>query len=282
MSKNNPSLTLLPPTLLMVAHLMTVIALVSFGTRTGDYPLHTTGLMIYVVATALTMVGLTVQTRRTEPVRLPTALLLVSAPALVSLVFRAGLWMTPFLGGAPYAPYDPGDSDIVMLFGLFFATLFSVASILYSSVSYLVVACTVQIALYFGTHAFPHRLLYPSADFLGVRPSTFAALMGIYGVGAILLLLRVTLFGQRKPGLWIATTLTGLAGGWILYETLTWLPGNGAYLGYIAADTYVPAQAWDWTRPVAQCMVITAIVVAGLSDLLALLQSRIVNRQPFA
>jgi hypothetical protein len=225
------------------------------------------------------MIGLAMQARRAEPARPDlTALLLISTPALVSLVFRAGLWMTPWLGGAPYAPYDPGDADSVMFYSLSFAALFSVVSILYGSFSYLVVACAVQIALYFSTHALPHRLLYPSADLLGVWPSTFAALIGIYGVGAILLLLRVTLFGQRKPGLWMATTLTVLAGGWVLYGTLTWLPGNGAYLGYIAADTYVPAQGWDWTRPVAQYMAMIAMVAAGLSSPF-LFRNRIVNKQ---
>jgi len=266
-----PGIMLLPSGFLTITHLMTVTAILSFRARTGGYPLHTAGLILYGVATVLAVVGLAVQMCRIKSAHPETvALLLISAPALVSLVFRAGLWMTPFLGGAPYAPYDPGDSDIVLTFNLLFATLFSIVAIVYGSFVYLTAACVVQIALYFGTHALPHRMLYPYAHILGIRPSTFVLFVGVYVTGTVLLLMRIGLLEQRrKPGLWMAATLTGLVGAWVLCETLVSLPGNGAYLGYIATSAFVPEQAWDWTRPAAQGMAIMTMVAAALSSPIA-------------
>lgn len=266
-----PSLMLLPPGLLAAAHLMTFIAIFSFETRTGGYPLHPAGLILYGVVTVLTVIGLAVQACRAKSVSPDTAsLLLISAPALVSLVFRAGLWMTPFLGGAPYAPYDPGDSDIVLIFNLLFATLFSIVAVVYGSFIYLAVTCAVETALYLGTHAVPHRVLYPGAHILGVRPSTFISFFGIYAVGTVLLLMRIGLSKrQGKHGLWLAATLTGLAGAWVLYGTLVWLPRNGAYLGYVDASVYVPDGAWDWTRLTAQGMAVMAMAAAVLNGPLA-------------
>jgi len=257
---------MLPSGLLAAAHLMTVIAMLSFGARAGGYPLHQVGLIIYGVATALVVAGLAVLMSRIKFTSPETvALLLITAPALLSLVFRAGLWMTPFLGGAPYAPYDPGDSDIVLIFNLLFATLFSIVAIVHGSFIYLAVVCVVQIVLYLGAHAFPHRMLFPDAHILGVRPSTFISFVGVYAVGMVLLVMRIGLVGRhRKPGLWIAATLTGFAGAWALYKTLTWIPGNGAYLGYIDASMYVPEQAWDWTRPTAQGLAILAMIAAWI------------------
>jgi len=271
-SNRRPSLVLLPTALLTAAHLMTVVALLSFGTRAGGYPLHATGLIVYVVATALTIVGLAVRACQIEAMH-PTLLDLpvVSAPVLVGLLFWAGL-------GGSYGPYDPHDSDLVSFFSLSFAAIFSVVAVTYGSFSYLGIACIVQLALYFGTYALPDYLHYPSAGILGAWPWILGTLMGVYIAGVALLFLRTASIGRRKPGLWVAAMLTGLAGAWFLHRMLMWLPSNGAYLGYISAETFVPEQAWDWTRAAAQVMAIMAIVGAAFIGPLALLQDHIARK----
>lgn len=259
------NLGLLPPALNTSAHLAFVIALIAFGARVGGYPIHPLGLMIYYAVVALSLLALVIQFRYTPSNQSAFAsLLLVSPPALASLVLRAALWMTPWLGGAPYAPYDPGDSDIVMFFSLSFALIFSAIAIAYGSVGYLLVACVTQTALYLGTHAFPQWIRYPDANLWGVRPSILIGMVGIYAFSAALLFLRNWLFRSGKPNLWIASTIVNLAGAWVLYDTLEWLPNNGAYLGYISNTTFVPEQAWDWSRLMAQSLAAITMAIAIL------------------
>ncbi len=262
---HSPGLALLPPWILSAAHVMAVIAILSFGARTGGYPLHTLGLIFYWVTVALSTIGLVVQAHKARFASSEIAtLLLLSLPAFASLVFRAGLWMTPSLGGSLYAPYKPGELDAVVLFSAFFAIFFLTLSILYNSFSYLIVAGTVQIALYFCTYALPHHLRYPDA-FLGINPFAIGVLVGIYSLGAVLLFLKSSFFGRQKTPWWVAATLSAFTGAWILYKTLAWLPGNGAHLGYVDALLYVPELAWNWTRPAAQGMSIIAMAVAVLN-----------------
>ena len=274
MSRNDAHLSrllvLFGPGLLVTAHLVTIIALLSFGVRAGGYPLHPIGVLAYGIATALSLFGLMIQSRQAEPVY-PQSLFLVSMPALVSFLFWIGL-------GGTYAPYDPHDSDLVWFYYLLFSILFSSVAILYGSLIYWGIACITQVALYFCTYALPNYLSYPSAGLLEPQPSIFAALMGVYIAGALLLLLRSRMAGQQKPGLWLAAVLTSGIGGWFLHQMLTWLPVNGAYLGYIAANTYVPDQAWDWIRTAAEFAAAATIMVAALSGVLVLFQVLVSRR----
>ncbi|RLC70001.1 MAG: hypothetical protein DRI81_19700 [Chloroflexi bacterium] len=259
-------LVLLGPGLLVTAHLVTIMALLSFGVRAGGYPLHPSGVLAYGIATTLSLFGLMIQFRQAEPAY-PRSLFLVSAPALVSLLFWIGL-------GGTYAPYDPHDSDLVWFYYLLFSILFSSVAVLYGSFLYWGIACITQAALYFCTYALPDYLMYPSAGLLGPQPSIFAAMIGVYIAGALLVFLRGKVAGQQKPGLWLAAVLTSVVGGWFLHRMLTWLPANGAYLGYIAANTYVPDQAWDWTRTAAEFTAAATIVAALFGVLVQVLVSR--------
>ena len=127
--------------LLLLAHVTAVLSLLLFGSRAGDYPIHPIGLGVYLTAAVLAVIGLAIGLARfPAPTRLTTKLLLFSLPVFVSLTFRAALWMTPWLGGAPYAPWDTGDGDILFFFNLFFAGLWSVVAVLYGSYAYLFTA----------------------------------------------------------------------------------------------------------------------------------------------
>jgi hypothetical protein len=128
------------PMLLLLAHVVNAFSLLLFGWRVGSYPLHTGGLGMYLTAVLLSIVCYGLWFARFPKSSTITATLLVlSLPAFASLMLRAGLWMTPWLGGAAYAPWDPGDMDIVTAFNLFFAVLWSVVAVIYSSYRYLLV-----------------------------------------------------------------------------------------------------------------------------------------------
>jgi hypothetical protein len=62
----------------------------------------------------------------------------------------------------------------------------------------------------------------------------------------------------------LAALVTNLVGALVLYHLLAWLPGNGAYLGYVSTATFVPQSAWDWSRPAAQGLAILAVLAALL------------------
>ena len=252
-------LVLLGPGLLVAAHLVTTMALLSFGVRAGGYPLHPIGVLVYGIATALSLFGLVIQFHQAGPAY-PRSLFLVSAPALVSFLFWIGL-------GGTYAPYDPHDPDLVWFYYLLFSILLSSVAVLYGSFLYWGTAYITQAALYLCTYALPDYLKYPAAGLLGPQPSIFAAMTGIYIAGALLVFLRGKVAGQQKPGLLLAAVLTSVVGGWFLHKMLTWLPANGAYLGYIAANTYVPDQGWDWTRTAAEFTAAVAVVAALFSVL---------------
>jgi hypothetical protein len=82
--------------------------------------------------------------------------------------------------------------------------------------------------------------------------------------------------------------LAALLGCFLLFSILSPLPGNGAYLGYLAtvpgtdalghlADVpggdpryLVPANAWDWTRPAALTLARLAMLSAALLPFLHL------------
>lgn len=264
----------LSPLLLSLAHVMTGVSLLLFGSRAGGYPVHPIGITVYLTVVLLVVIGLGFGlARASAPPNLTTMLILLSLPAFASLVFRAALWMTPILGGAPYAPWDPGDVDLVIFYSLFFTLLWSVVGLLYGSYAYLFASAAGQIVVYFVGHALPHWFRFPEANLLGVRPGILVLLLVCFGVAAAAISLRNQLFGQKRPSLWPAVVLLTVAGGWVLYQTIGWLPHNGMELGWTAtADTparQVPAQAWDWTRSAAQTLVwlaVAAVPVAGIAS----------------
>lgn len=263
---------LLPIVLLTVAHAVTCLALFTFRARTGEYPLHSIGFGIYLGVMVFSAVGLLGQFLYTKPMKLEATLLFISLPALTSLVLRGAFWITPWLGGATYAPYDPGDSDIVTAFSLLFAVTLSAVAIIYGVTSYLLIACATQIIIYFGTHALPHWIRYPNADIFGVSPSVFVQMVGIYAVSIGLVFVRNEFLGTRKPHLWLATVTTSLVGAWVLYNTLTWLPTNGMQLWWVSSTTIVPEHAWDWSRLTAQSIAVISIAMTFVSGIAVLLQ----------
>lgn len=276
MTKRNYSVLwqLISPSILLLAHVMTGVALLRFGLRAGGYPVHSVGLTVYLAIVLLMVVGLGFGLARAlASLNLTTVLILFSLPAFASLVFRAALWVTPILGGAPYAPWDPGDVDLVIFYSLFFTLLWSVVGLLYGSYAYLFAGGAGQIVVYFVGHALPHWFRFPEANPLGVRPGILLVLFVFFGMAAAAISLRNQLFGQKRPSLWPAVLLLTIAGGWVLYQTIGWLPHNGMELGWTAtianAPRQVSAQAWDWTRPAAQTLVLVAIAavpVAGIAN----------------
>jgi hypothetical protein len=269
-----PLLSLSGPVLLTAAHLLAVGALISFGARVGAYPLHIVGLAIYVVSTALSVAAVGIQIRHMGRTDVDTAsLLLASVPAFPSLTLRAGLWMTPFLGGALYAPYDPGETALVEFSMVLFVTLWTVVSITYSSFRYLAVTYVMQVVLALATYILPVCRLY-GQECLWAESGMLLLLTLHYLGGAAVVGLRNVLLKRRKPGLWAAPMMTSLVGAWILSWTLNWLPRNGAYLGWVAKDFYVPDGAWDWARSAAHALAVAVMAVAVPSGILAALRSR--------
>lgn len=264
-SKNHPlSLAFLPSGVLALAHAITGLALLTFGMRAGGYPLHPIGLMIYLVTVALSFVILGFQFFYPQPTwSVFTRLFAVSWPALVSLVLAAMFWLTPWLGGAPYAPYDPADSDGIAFLSLLFALAFATTALLYGSFKYGLFVCAAQVVVYFGAYTLPHWFRYP-ANFWGVRPSILGEMLGIYALAFGLMFVRAKLKWVVPQNLSIAALATNLVGALALYHLLAWLPDNGAYLGYVSGTTFVPQSAWDWSRPAAQTLAILVVLVALL------------------
>lgn len=167
------------PTLLTFAHLASAMALLTFGGRTGGYPVHIIGLAIYLAAVGLSLVVLGIQFFRHHLTTSNFAnLVWVSMPAWVSLVLLAMLWLTPWLGGAPYALYDSADPDGVAAFSLLFGSTFVAVSVLYGSSKYGLSACALQLLTYFGAYALPHWLRYPDASPSGIRPVILGEILG--------------------------------------------------------------------------------------------------------
>ena len=55
-----------------------------------------------------------------------------------------------------------------------------------------------------------------------------------------------------------------------LYQLLSALPGNGAYLGYAQTGLYVPATAWDGSRLAAEFLALLAMFAAMATGMLPL------------
>lgn len=259
---------LLAPGLLAIAHGMTLIAFVSFDVRVGNAPLHPVGLIAYATATVETLAATgwlahSYSSLRAAPGVFP--LLALSPSAWASFIFWVGL-------GGPYAPYDAHDSDLVRLWHLSLAILFTLVAVVYGSLSYLAVTGTAQFAVYFVTYALPNYIHYPASGLLGPQPSIFMMMSGIYLTGTILIFLRARIVGRRTPRLWVASMLISFVSAFLLYAMLTWLPYNGAYVGYARTGSYVPVDGWDWTRSAAERLVIAALAAGFLTAPLVIIQ----------
>lgn len=257
-------LTFSGPGLLAAAHIVTVVAVLSFGHRAGAYPLHLVGLVLYGAVALLASLGLFLQSRQIGASHFQP-LIWLSLPALVSFLFWIGL-------DGPFAPYDPHDSDLMWFYYLTFALLFALIAVVYRSFAYLIAACMTQIVVYLCTSALPAHAHYPAVGVLGEHPEILAAFMAVYFVGGLLLRWRKRNGGGFVPGLWLAAVLSSGVGAAFLSRMLFWLPVNGAYLGWVSANTYVPDLAWNWTRTAAELAAATTVCVAVLSGIGLLLQ----------
>ncbi len=258
-------LTFSGPGLLAAAHIMTAVAVLSFGHRAGAYPLHPAGMLLYGTLALLASIGLFLQSRQ-KGVSHFQPLFWLSLPALVSFLFWIGL-------GGPFAPYDPHDSDLMWFSHMTFAFLFALIAVVYRSFTYLIAACVIQIVLYSCTSTLPAYMhYYPAVGVLGEHPEILAVFVAVYFAGALLLRWRKKSGGGFVPGLWLAAVLSSGVGGAFLYRMLIWLPANGAYLGWVSANTYVPDLAWNWTRTAAELAAAATVGVAVLSGIGLLLQ----------
>jgi hypothetical protein len=256
-------LTFSGPGLLAVAHIVAVVAVLSFGRRAGAYPLHPVGVALYGAVALLAALGLFLQSRQIGASHFQP-LFWLSLPALVSFLFWIGL-------GGSFAPYDPHDSDLMWFSYLTFAFLFALIAVVYRSFTYLIAACVIQVVLYSCTSTLPVRVRYPAVSVLGEHPGILATFVAVYFMGA-LLLLRKRIAGGAMPGLWLAAVLSSGVGGAFLYRMLIWLPVNGAYLGWVSATTYVPDRAWNWIRTAAELAAAATVVVTVLSGIWLLRQ----------
>jgi len=213
------NLALLPSVLLALAHLTTSLALLTFGARVGGYPVHIVGLMIYLVTVALSLVVMGAQFSRPQPASPTFAnLVWVSIPALVSLALLAMFWLTPYLGGAPYAPYDPADWDGVRFFTWLFAIAFATTAVLCGSFKYGLSAYTVQVLVYFGTYSLPHWFRYPEASLLGIHPAILGEVLGIYVLAFGMLFVQAKLKWPLSQDVGPAALVTNLVGALVLYH----------------------------------------------------------------
>lgn len=276
------ALPIAPAFLLTLAHTAAVLALLSFVGRVQDYPMHPVGIAFYTATCALTVTGVLIGTFCIQRGKTGmTEWMLFSLPAWASLVLCAGMWSTPLLGGATYAPYDPGDLDLVWLFNLVFATLFSLVALFYSSWRYLGAFFALHIALYLAMDLVPTLIRYPPDRFgswiqqASISPASISPALGlsaIYGLGALLIALRRSVKPHwPTPGLWASTTLTGFISAAMLHWLIRWFPRNGDQLGYIGLNTIVPDNAWNWLRPAAEALALVAASTAILSGVLHLI-----------
>ncbi len=264
-------LTLTAPALLTLAHLVAGLALLTFGMRAGGYPVHADGLYLYCAAVGVAVAAMFVLARRVRQARSEALnLLLISMPALASLALVGAVWLSPWRGGAAYPPYDLQDSDAILFFGGLPALVFAAVAASYASSRYLISAGAVHLLIYFGAHALPHWLRYPTASLLGSQPHVIAAILAMYGLGLGLAVLRERAGRPVLPGLWLASLLATIVGAFLLIQVLSAFPGNGAYLGYAQTGLYVPANAWGSSRPAAEFLAALAILAAVATGTLPL------------
>ena len=260
---SNPFLLL--PALLLAAHAIILLAILSFGTRANGYPMHPVALGIYAAFLTLMVIFWLLVAFWPQKVRWPQQsadklLLVIMTPAFASLMLLASVWM---LDGR-FAPYDPGDSDLVWFFMLLMLGLICLTGVIYGSRSLVLIGLIFQLCIYILTHSLLNWIRYPSGDFLsgilGVRESTFFWIVGGY-TGAFVALhwrqQRIAL----PPHWQFAVIVTNLVAGWMMTITLRQWPQNGDVLGWRSANTVVPIDGWNWLLPLAQGVIISAMIL---------------------
>lgn len=255
------------PAMLWSVHAIAVVALFGFGWRVGNLPISPTGLDLYLAATSIFgLIFLIGASRAKRTWSLTRVLLLLSIPAFISLVLNAILWMTPWLGNAPYAPWDPGDGDTVAFLNLIFAFLWIGVAILYGLHRYLLTGGIAQIAVYIMTQQLPFWSLLP------------VALIGLLVFGGGLVSARKRVAPEFQPSLWVAVLMLTAVGSFTFFIAWSQLPENGMVLGWTETLTQparqVPDNAWNWTRPAAQALLYLAVAAVPLSGMAQWLTAR--------
>lgn len=251
------------PILLLVAQASIIFAILSFGSRTGGHPLSPTGLILGGISIFISGVYFLYRYFYLPDLKPTQTVAILFIPAMVSLILAAAMWMTPWMSGAPYAPFKPGAADTVLFWNLLFVILSSIIGVVYQSRNFLIGCLIFQSALYMGTYSFLHWHLFPYLNFaegiLGPRPETLIIIVGGYIFALFILPWRKKMI-KFQPSWKFVTISTNLVGGWIAYVMLTSLPQNGDYLGWQSVPLTVPENAWNWSFTFSQIMIAIAMV----------------------
>jgi len=268
---NRSKSILIFPALLLMAQAAIVLAILSFGGRTGGYTIPPVGLGLAtasVLISAAYLAYIYFLSPGFKPLQELTALF---APAVVSLMLAAALWMTPWMGGAPYAPFKPGAADTVLFWNLLFLLLGSIIGVAYHSRKFIILCLAFQLSLYVSSYSLLHWSLYPYLNIveavLGIRPMTFLMIVGGYTLAILVLPWRKRHIGFR-PSWKFATISTNLMGGWIAYVMLASFPQNGEYLGWQSVPLTVPEGAWNWSFTAVQTLIIIAMIAPLIGTLI--------------
>ena len=279
---STPHYFLLFPALLLVAHGVILLAIISFNSRADGFPVHPTALGVY----GLTLITIFIYWLLTAvlPEKSPCPrficdkyLLAVVVPIFASLMLVAAMWMTPWLGGARFAPYNPGDADMVYFFNLLVLCLVCVLGIHYQSRFLLIIGWAFQVSVYVVTHSILHWVRYPDAGIvtgiLGIRPSTFLVILGGYFLAFSILCKQKR--RMQMPRNWqFAAIITNLVAGWMAFIVMLQWPQNGSLLGWYAETARVPTHAWNWLYPCAQTLIITAMLLPVLVSIAVYIKRR--------
>lgn len=256
------------PALLIVAHGCIALAIVSFGMRAKGYPIAPIALGIYAVAIFVGFSYFLVAVFFPHKTNLPRhstnrLLSAIVIPAFLSLVLAASLWMTAWLDGGRYAPWDVGDADVVMFYNLALLFLIIMLGIVYRSRTLLNIGLAIQLGIYLMTYSLPNWIRYPDAGvatgLFGTRPSIIFLVLGSY-------IVAMSILHQRKhplslPVEWQFAVITNnLVAGGMAYMLLTWFPQNGMLLGWRSETTIVPLDGWNWLYVLAEFLVKAGMV----------------------
>ncbi len=259
------------PALLLTAQTAIIFAILSFGVRTGGHPIPPVGLGLSatsILISAAYLAYIYFLSPGFKPLQELTALF---SPAVVSLMLAAALWMTPWMGGAPYAPFKPGAADTVLFWNLLFLLLGGVIGVAYHSWKFLLLCLLFQLSLYVNSYSLLHWSLYPYLNIveaiLGIRPMTFLMIVGGYTLAILVLPWRKRHI-KFRPNWAFAAITTNLTGGWMAYALLAALPQNGEYLGWQSVPLTVPEGAWNWSFTAAQMLIFVAMIAPALGTLI--------------
>lgn len=244
------------PVLLIVAHGCIALAIVSFGMRAKGYPIAPIALGIYAVAIFVGFSYFLVAAFFPHKTNLPRhstnrLLLAIVIPAFLSLVLAASLWMTAWLDGGRYAPWDVGDADGVMFYNLILLFLIIMLGIVYRSRMLLNIGLAIQLGIYLMSRVTTGL------------PVTIFLISGSY-------LMAMSVLHQRKhplslPAQWqFAVITSNLVAGGMAYMLLTWFPQNGMLLGWRSETTIVPLDGWNWLYVLAEFLIKAGMVAPVL------------------